>query len=169
MRPAGASAGTGCDGWGQQKGVAVSAFHVPHFSPRLTGDETGDSVSFSYGGTHMEDQKQLPLLGRIDGPSVVPSTLLRQVHTYRQAVRLCWRLRRVHYMTQLQLAAEAELYAKHVSDYLHEDDSPKRRSLPAEKIAAFQAVCGNTTITQFLARRDKLTVLEELQASAKAA
>lgn len=117
----------------------------------------------------MEDQKQLALLGRIDGPSVVPSALLRQVTTYRQAVRLCWQLRRVHYMTQLQLAGEAGLYAKHVSDYLHLDDGPNRRSLPAEKISAVQAACGNTAVTQFLARRDNLTVLEEVQANARAA
>jgi len=117
----------------------------------------------------MEVQLQLPLLGRLDGPSVVPSAYLKHVKTYRQAVRLCWALRRVHYMSQLQLAAEADLYFKHVSDYLAEDDKPSRRSLPAEKIAAFQAVCGNTAITQFLAKRDNLTVLEQVQADTRSA
>jgi hypothetical protein len=169
MRPAGASAGTGCDDWGQQKGVLFCVLHGPHFSFPVTGDESGDSLSFSYGGTRMEDQMQLALLGRIDGPSVVPSSILKHIKTYREAVRLCWRLRRVHYMTQQQLAAEADLFVKHVSDYLNQDDKPSRRSLPAEKIAAFQVVCGNTAITQFLARRDRLTLLEEMQADRAAA
>ena len=114
-------------------------------------------------------QTSLPLLGRIDGPSVVPTAYLKPVQTYRQAVRLCWALCRVHYMTQLQLAAEAGLYAKHVSDYLADDDKPGRRSLPGDRVTAFEAVCGNTCITQFLARGGRLTVLEEVQADRMAA
>lgn len=109
-------------------------------------------------------QRELPLLGRLDGPSVVPSAYFKHVRTYRDAVRLCWALRRVHYMTLLQLSAEAGLYHRHVSDYLNEDDASHRRNLPAEKIAEFQCVCGNTAITQWLVHRDKLTLLEEMQA-----
>lgn len=43
------------------------------------------------------------------------------------------------------------------------------RSLPAERIAEFEAICGNCFITQWLASRQRLTVLEELQAQRVAA
>lgn len=116
------------------------------------------------------DQMQLrPLLGRLEGPAVVPAKLVEQCRTYRDAVRLCWRLRRVHYMTLRQLAAEAGLLPQHVTDYLHQDDKPSRRSLPGEKVAAFEAACGNTAISQWHAWQSRLTVLEQLQAERIAA
>lgn len=111
---------------------------------------------------------QLPLpslVGRLDGPSVAPSHVVSIPQTYREAVRLCWQLRRVKNMTQTVLSAEAGLYASHVSDFLNPDDKPSRRSLPAESIAAFESVCGNSLVSQWLASRAHLTVLEELQAS----
>jgi hypothetical protein len=109
-------------------------------------------------------QSSLALIGRIDPPTPVPTHVVEQIDTFREAVRVCWRRRRVHYMTRHQLAAEAGLYVKHVSDYLAEDDKPGRRSLPGEKIASFEAVCGNSVVTQWLARRSSLTVLEQMQA-----
>jgi hypothetical protein len=72
-------------------------------------------------------------------------------------------------MTQRQLGIYAGLRAQLVSDYLNPDDKPERRDLPAERIHAFEAVCGNTLITQWLAARAKLTVLEEMQATRAAA
>lgn len=116
--------------------------------------------------------EQLPLkqlLGRLDGPSVCPASMVGMPKTYREAVRMCWALRRVKGMTQQTLAAEAGLYASHVSDFLNCDDKPNRRSLPAESISEFEAVCGNTLISQWLATRARLTVLEELQATKAAA
>ena len=108
---------------------------------------------------------ELPLMGRLDGPSVAPAAVVAIAHTYREAVRLCWQLRRIKAMTRATLAAESGLYASHVSDYLNTDDKPSRRSLPAESISAFESVCGNSLISQWLASRAHLTVLEELQAS----
>lgn len=115
---------------------------------------------------------QLPLpslMGRLDGPAVAPGHLVSIPKTYREAVRMCWQVRRVKIMTHAQLAAEVGLYPSHVSDYLNADDKPSRRSLPAEAIAAFEAVCGNTLISQWLAARARLTVLEEIQATRAAA
>lgn len=111
------------------------------------------------------NQLQLRLLARIDGPAVAPAAYLKTCATYRQAVRMCWALRRVHHMTLRQLACEAELRPQLVSDYLHEDDAARRRNLPAADIARFESVAGNTLITQWLAARQALTVLEEMQAS----
>lgn len=116
----------------------------------------------------MENQQMhLALLGRLDGPSVVPTNLIRQVKTYREAVRLCWALRRVHFMTFQQFAAEAELYAKHVSDYLAVDDAPGRRDLPGKAINRTEATLGNTAISQWLSLGSRLTVLEQMQADSR--
>lgn len=99
------------------------------------------------------------------GKQAVPRSKVEAAKTYREAVRLCWQIRRVQEMTQGMLADLAGLYASHVSDFLNSDDKPSRRSLPAESISEFEAVCGNTLISQWLASRARLTVLEELQAS----
>lgn len=111
------------------------------------------------------DQREFPLLGRIEMPSVAPEQWVRLAKTYRHAVRLAWQLRRVHFMTRRQLAAEARLYAQHVTDYLHEDDKPSRRDLPAEAIPRFEAVVGNTLVSQWIAMHARLTVLEEITAT----
>jgi hypothetical protein len=115
------------------------------------------------------EQLALRLMGRLDGPSTAPTALVSQAKTYRQAVRLAWISRRIHYATQRQLAAEAGLYAPHVSDYLNTDDKPTRRSLPAEAIAHYETFVGNTIVSQWLAAQAKLTVLEEMQATRAAA
>lgn len=114
-------------------------------------------------------QRELPLMGRLDGPSAAPTNLVHMAKTYREAVRLAWNVRRVQYATQRQLAAETGLYAPHITDYLNSDDKQSRRSLPAEHIPAFEAFVGNTLISQWLAAQAKLTVLEEIQATRAAA
>ena len=115
---------------------------------------------------HPMDQREFPLLGRLDAPSAVPMQWIRHARTYRNAVRLAWQLRRVQRMTYQQLATEAGLYPQHVSDYLAPDDAPKRRDLPADKVAAFEGVVGNTLVSQWLASQSQLTVLEQVQATA---
>lgn len=115
----------------------------------------------------IDDQLQLPLLCRLDGPSVVPDTHVKQCQTYREAVRLCWALRRVRAMTSLTLAESTGFPANHRSDYLSDDED--RRELPAKHIKAFEYVCGNTAISQWIAMNAKLTVLEEIQAGRLAA
>lgn len=115
------------------------------------------------------DQREFPLLGRLDAPSVAPHQLVCTAKTYREAVRLCWQLRRVAFMTRQQLSSEAQLYPQHVTDYLHEDDKPQRRDLPACAISRFEAVVGNTLVSQWLASQSKLTVLEELTATRQVA
>jgi len=112
-------------------------------------------------------QMQLPLLGRLDAPSVVPDSYVRACQSYRDAVRLCWALRRIKAMTSLSLAEAAGLPPNHRSDYLSDDDA--KRELPAKYIKAFEAVCGNTAISQWIAQGAKLTVLEEIQAGRAAA
>lgn len=111
------------------------------------------------------NQQSLALLGRLDGPSVAPRHVVALAKTYRDAVRLAWANKRVHYATLRQLAAETGIPPQHVSDYLNNDDKPTRRSLPPDLIGAFEAFVGNTIVSQWLAQQAKLTVLEEMQAS----
>ncbi len=110
------------------------------------------------------NQIEMPLLQRIEGPAVVPPTLLSRAKTFREAVRLCWGLRRVKW-TPAALATHYGFTRQHISDWLNPDDKPTRRSLPAERIAEFEEACGNVLLTQWLAARQRLTVLEELQAA----
>lgn len=110
------------------------------------------------------EQLELRLMGRLDAPSVVPDQNIKACDSYRDAVRLCWRLRRVRAMTSLTLAEAVGFAASHRSDYLSDDED--KRELPAKYIKGFESVCGNTAISQWIAKGSKLTVLEELQARA---
>lgn len=85
------------------------------------------------------EQMELRMLGRLDAPSVVPPQWVNQCKTYRDAVKLCWQLRRVKNMTQAQLAQEAGLYASHVSGYIH--DGKVNRDLPGSHVKEFESVC----------------------------
>ncbi len=114
-------------------------------------------------------QIPLRLLGRVDAPDAVPRALLEPVQTYRQAVRLCWTLRRAKGLKPTDLGRDFGFTRQHVGDYLNADDLPTRRDLPAERIADFEAICGNTVITQWLASRQRFTLLEEMQADRNAA
>ena len=99
----------------------------------------------------------------------MPAELMRTVKTYREAVRLCWALRRLRNLTFRQLAAECGLVHQHVGDYFNADDKPGRRDLPAEAVRLVEALLGNTAISQWHARGARFTVLEELQAGRAAA
>lgn len=112
------------------------------------------------------DQLEFPLMMRLDGPAIAHPFYVKRCKTYREAVRLCWAMRRVHRMTQRQLAAEAGLRPQLVSDYLHIDDNKHRRDLPCDLLAAFESVVGNTLVSQWVAAQSKLTILEEMQARA---
>jgi hypothetical protein len=52
------------------------------------------------------------------------------------------------------------------TDYFIDDDDPKRRSLPPEKVAAVERAYGNTAISQWHAARAQLSVIEELMVGA---
>lgn len=161
----GASRPVGPAGWVRQKGCAVQVLHGLNFFAQR--NRLGNRLVvdlFLSRGTLM-DQREFPLLGRIDAPSVAPEQWVRLAKSYRQAVRIAWQLRRVHFMTRQQLAAEADLYPQHVTDYLHEDDKPSRRDLPAEAIPRFEGAIGNTLVSQWLAMHARLTVLEEITAT----
>lgn len=111
------------------------------------------------------DQLEFPLLGRIDAPSVAPEQWLRHAKTYRDVVRLAWTLRRAKGAKAADMARQCGFHAQHISDWLAKDDKPSRRSLPANCIPEFEDYVGNTLISQWLASKAKLTVLEEITAT----
>jgi hypothetical protein len=167
----GASEVVGCAGRAQQKGEVIRLSLASTFAPAQLGMQLGMPFLFAMNPCTDAPMQQLalPLLGRLDRPCVAPTQLVLQCTTYREAVRMCWALRRVHHMTLRQLSHESGLRPQFVSDYLHADDGRTRRDLPADQIAAFEAVVGNTLITQWIASRQALTVLEEMQATRAAA
>ena len=159
-----ALAGTRGAGRALHKGELVRAVHALSFVPPRLVTQPVISLSFPMGPA-LEDSLQLefPLLTRMEGPAIVPAELMRTAKTYREAVRLCWGLRRLRKLTFRQLGAECDLIYQHVGDYFNSDDKPGRRELPAEAVKAVEALLGNHAISQWHARRAGLTVLEELQ------
>ncbi|WGS53546.1 XRE family transcriptional regulator [Paraburkholderia sp. D15] len=112
---------------------------------------------------------ELPMMGgMLSGSAFLPTEEVSKCASFRDAVLLAWRSRRAMGMTKARLAEVCELLPQHLSDYLSNDEvNPKgqrRRSLPADKIAAFEAAVGNRAITQYLVRQVNLNLMEEWQA-----
>lgn len=109
----------------------------------------------------------LPLaFGMVKAPVWLPVEQIKSIKSYREAVRLCWIHRRSQGMTKRTLAELADLYAPHVTDYLSELEG--KRNLPADKIDAFETICGNRAISQWEAMQRGFSIMEEV-ISARAA
>jgi hypothetical protein len=134
--------------------------HAAQSAIPATGNSIGNPMIYR------NEQMPLALMARLDGPSVVPTEYVQACADYRSAVLLCYALRRVK-LTKRDIAQAAGLYASHVTDYL--SSKPGKRDLPGRYITAFERACGNTAISQWLAAGAQLTVLEEMQASRRAA
>lgn len=106
------------------------------------------------------NQLTLPMLTYYQGPELVDASVIEGVKTYREAVRLCWLLRKRKNLTKRMLAEEAGLYASHVNDYLSESDT--KRELPARYINKVELACGNRAISQWVIGQASLTILETL-------
>jgi hypothetical protein len=168
-RQAGASVQSGGAGRVQAGVGRGLVAHGLTFVPLRLVHQLVQGLFFPIGRHPVESQLSLPLLGRIDAPAAIPGAQLRCATTYREAVRLCWSLRRAKGLTASDLAREFGFNRQHVSDYLNADDAATRRNLPGDMVQIFEEVCGNTAISQWHAARARLTVLEELQAERAAA
>lgn len=117
----------------------------------------------------MNSSYPLPLMGGVVQAQRVhlPSKAVEGLTDYRHACRMAWKLRQIKGMTRRTLAELSGLYPSHVSDYFATDD--RKRTLPADRIAAVESILGNTAISQYLAHQARLTVLEELNANRRAA
>lgn len=168
----GASTARGFRGWAAQKGLSLIARHAFSFGPRQPVHQQVQPAvcDESFLWRHPMEQLALrPLLGRLEGAAIVPPSMLKLARTYREAVRLCWTMRRAKGLKPTDLARDFGFTRQHVSDYLNGDDKPGRRDLPPERIKDFEDICGNAAITQWLAARQRLTILEEMQAERNAA
>lgn len=108
----------------------------------------------------MEQMRLTGLLCRLDAPSVVDPKRVVACKTYREAVRLCWDMRRVKTLTKAALAERAGLYASHITCYL--EDVKTKRDLPGWAVRAFEWECGNTAISQWHNVGARLAVVEEM-------
>jgi len=114
--------------------------------------------------------RELRLIGCVDNDiCFVQENAIAQCKTYRQAVRLSWDLRKNKGMTLRTLAEIIGGYPSHISDYLAKDDKPTRRNLKAEYLHTWSLAVGNYCVQQWLAKQDRLTYLEEIQAQRNAA
>ncbi|MBU9236217.1 helix-turn-helix transcriptional regulator [Burkholderia multivorans] len=106
---------------------------------------------------------ELPLLGgAVSSPTFLSDEDVARCQSFREVVRLSWANRRVKGMTQRTLGELIGAYPAHVSDYLHGDDKPSRRDLPADRLNAWASVVGNWGVQQWLVRQAKLTLMEEV-------
>jgi hypothetical protein len=110
----------------------------------------------------MDQQLGLPMLTVYQGPRLVDSELVLACKTYRQAVRACWDIgkRARPGYTQRQLAEDIGCYPCHITDYLAQDEKSSRRDLPAKKVNDFELEMGNRLVSQWLAWRSGLPVLD---------
>lgn len=161
----GASQLGGAVGRAHQKGVIFGIRHALSFDPFQLVIQLVIPSYFSMKA--LMEQLPLRLLCRLDAPSVVPPQAIAGCKTYRDAVKLCWRLRPMLSITKSFLAKEAGLYAPHVTCYI--EDGKRQRDLPGWAVRGFERVCHNTAITQWHNSQAKLTCLEEMQAMREAA
>ncbi|MBO4120259.1 XRE family transcriptional regulator [Cupriavidus gilardii] len=102
----------------------------------------------------------------------LPDAEIAMCATYRDACALAWERRAQPGLTLQALAALADLYPSHVSDYFQRAAlNPKgnpRRSLPADKIADVERVLGNRILSQYLMHRGALTIMEAVLAARNA-
>lgn len=112
----------------------------------------------------MEQQKEFPFFRVMDGPAAVPTQVISHIKSYRQACRVALKLAQVK-RTYRTIAELGNFTYQHVSDWFNKDDAKTRRSMPAECVARFEVIAGNTVITQWLAAQTGLTVVEEMQAN----
>jgi hypothetical protein len=106
--------------------------------------------------------------GMLRGPQMLPDEEVSKCKTYREAVRLSWAMRRDKGMTKRTLGERLGAHAPHVTDYLHNDDDPSRRDLPAKHFGKWACVTGNWGVHQWLeldAQRKFVEAMKERQAA----
>lgn len=95
----------------------------------------------------------------------LPSHLIDDCKTFRDACALAWKHRAFAGQTEAYLASVCGLTQQHVSDYFRPDERDekgrKRRQLPADKVGIVQQQLGNCAIAQWLARDMAVRLVEE--------
>ncbi|WP_434715482.1 XRE family transcriptional regulator [Paraburkholderia sp. A3RO-2L] len=101
-------------------------------------------------------------------PRFLPDEEIARCASFRDAVWLAWESRSVR-ITKRTLAELCGLYAPHVTNFVNEhafdSKGKKRADLPADKVDEFERVVGNRAVSQWLADRAELTILERMIAN----
>jgi hypothetical protein len=97
-------------------------------------------------------QTELPLVALLRGPDAIRADTLGgfgdlEDTAFTYAVRWAWDHRRIKEMTQARAAELIGIQAPHFSNILC-----GKKYLPAHKINAFEAVVGNTAVSQTITR-----------------
>lgn len=102
-------------------------------------------------------------------PRFLPDEEVAACATFRDAVWLAWENRAVRGMTKRTLAELCGLYAPHVTNFVNPEPldtkGKKRANWPADKVDEFERVVGNRAVSQWLADRTDLTILERVIAN----
>jgi hypothetical protein len=102
-------------------------------------------------------------------PRFLPEEQIAGCASFRDAVWLAWENRQVRGMTKRTLAELCGLYAPHVTNFVNpqafDGKGKKRADLPADKVDEFERVVGNRAVSQWLADRAELTILERMIAN----
>lgn len=86
--------------------------------------------------------KELPLLGEVKGPAMLPEYLIARCRNKTDAVMLCWHMRRVKYGVR-EAARLLGIPASHLSNIVS-----GKKYLPHNDVE-FQQLCGNLAIRQY--------------------
>jgi hypothetical protein len=99
----------------------------------------------------------------------LPEGVIAQCSTFREAVWLAWENRASRAVTKQRLAEACDVYPSRLTQYVNsiavDANGKPRPDLPAEKIPAFEAAVGNRALSQWLNRRARLTIMEEMIAA----
>lgn len=102
-------------------------------------------------------------------PRFLPDMEVARCESFRDAVWLAWENRAISHMTKRTLAELCGLYAPHVTNFVNpkafDSKGKKRADLPADKVDEFERVVGNRAVSQWLADRAELTILERMIAN----
>lgn len=91
-------------------------------------------------------QRTIPLMGEIRPPRDLPAALIESCETKEDAIRLCWSMRRDKSMTMTKAAERMDLSKGQLSKIID-----GYSGMRGNQERAFQFICGNRAITQFLA------------------
>lgn len=101
---------------------------------------------------HEPTNGQLPLLAEIKPPAAVDPAVVASFGeseevAIKRAVVWAWEHRRIQAMSQRRAAGLCGMKNSHFSNML-----AGKKYLPAQKINAFEALCGNTAVSQTIER-----------------
>lgn len=107
----------------------------------------------------MKNQREITCLAELPAPELLTEAEIALCGCFRDAMLLCIRRARVR-RTQNDLAATIGIHATQFSKILH-GAKGQHWNLDPERIEALETACGNRAMTQWLAARANLRVIQD--------